>query len=226
MNANDTMQRLLKQIHTFDGWTHKQAAVVVTLFVALVFTLSSLLAPQRSGLAQATGAPASLGEVTVTAERNTEAAAEAQQPQVAEEEILWLARGIYSETKQPHEQELVAWSVRNRVETAYRGQNTYKDVILDPWQYSAFNRNSPKRSHYMSLSKTSREPGWQKALAIAEQVATAPESERPFSETTRHFYSERSMAGQQQPNWAANRAPEKLDRWVDPERFRFYADVA
>ncbi|WP_240332831.1 hypothetical protein [Salinibacter ruber] len=41
---------------------------------------------------------------------------------------LWLARAIYSETKLPHEQELVAWVVRNRVETAYRGRRTYRAV--------------------------------------------------------------------------------------------------
>ncbi len=33
-------------------------------------------------------------------------------------ETLWLARCIYSETKRPEEQELVAWVVRNRVEIA------------------------------------------------------------------------------------------------------------
>ena len=32
-------------------------------------------------------------------------------------EILWLARAMYSETKRPHEQELVAWVVRNRLES-------------------------------------------------------------------------------------------------------------
>ncbi len=59
-------------------------------------------------------------------------------PADLEEPTLWLARAIYSETKLPHEQELVAWVVRNRVETAYRGRRTYRAVVLDPYQFSAF----------------------------------------------------------------------------------------
>lgn len=50
---------------------------------------------------------------------------------VTEDEILWLARTIFSETKRPHEQELVAWVVRNRVETGYRGNATYEAAVLD-----------------------------------------------------------------------------------------------
>ena len=53
---------------------------------------------------------------------------------------LWLARAIYSETKLPHEQELVAWVVRNRVETAYRGRRSYRAVVLDPGRYAVDER--------------------------------------------------------------------------------------
>ena len=147
------------------------------------------------------------------------------QPTVDSTEVLWLARAIYSETKQPHEQELVAWVIRNRVETSYRGENTYRGVVLDPWQFSAFNRNSPKRRYYSTLSASSDPAGFQIALDIAHRVANAPDDVRPFDLSTRHFYSARSMVGRRTPHWARNMRPVDLDRRVDPDRFRFYAGV-
>lgn len=196
---------------------HRTAAVVITLFAAMVFTLASLFAPQRPSVtATAVGAPRIVGNVVVEAER----------PVADPEDVLWLARCIYSETKQPHEQELVAWVVRNRVETSYRGSDTYREVVLDPWQFSAFNSNSPKRGHYTSLTQDSKAAGFQTALAIAERVANAPVASRPFTQETRHFYSERSMAGGQAPNWASNQQPVPLKSKVDPRRFRFYDSVS
>lgn len=141
------------------------------------------------------------------------------------EDVLWLARCIYSETKRPDEQELVAWVVRNRVETGYRGVKTYRDAVLDPWQFSAFNTNSPKRRHYSRLGFDSRATGWQTALYIAYDVLSAPAYERPFPVETRHFYSEQSMRGRTSPNWAAGQRPVSLDRQIDPRRFRFYSEI-
>ena len=70
-------------------------------------------------------------------------------------ETLWLARCVYSETNRPEEMELVAWTIRNRVETRYRGQSTYRGTVLDPFQFSAFNPGSSKRRHYLNLDPTS-----------------------------------------------------------------------
>ena len=139
---------------------------------------------------------------------------------------LWLARCIYSETKRPKEQELVAWVVRNRVETNYRGNDSYREAVLDPYQFSAFNPGSRKRAHYASLNPSSQEPGWQKALFIAHQVKKAPAGQRPFPKDTRHFFSERSMLGGRHPNWAARGTKVTPDRYkIDEDRFRFYEDV-
>lgn len=143
-----------------------------------------------------------------------------------QEDVLWLARVIYSETKRPDEQELVAWVVRNRVETGYRGAKTYKDVVLDPWQFSAFNQNSPKRSHYSRLNEGSKAAGWKTAMMIAYDVVNAPAYERPFPVKTRHFYSERSMVGRSHPAWATGKRPVSLDRQIDPRRFRFFSEVS
>ncbi len=143
-------------------------------------------------------------------------------------ETLWLARAIYSETKVVHEQELVAWVIRNRVETAYRGAQSYREAVLDPFQFSAFNPGSAKRSSYGSLTPADSLPGWQRALRIAHYVRHADNAYRPFSIKTRHFYSERSMIGRPHPHWVNNRQ-RVTPNWtyrVDQRRFRFYEAVS
>lgn len=142
-------------------------------------------------------------------------------------ETLWLARCIYSETKKPEEQELVAWVVRNRVETEYRGADTYREVVLDPYQFSAFNPENRKRRFYMQLTPGDQHRGWQRALAIAHMVRHVDHSYRPFPETTRHFYSQISMPNEGHPNWSAGQNTIRPDReyHIPPRRFRFFADV-
>jgi hypothetical protein len=143
------------------------------------------------------------------------------------EDVLWLARCIYSETKTASEQELVAWVIRNRVETGYRGQHTYEGVVTDPYQFSAFNPGSSTRALYTHLVPGSESAGWQRALEIAHDVYYAPASARPFEATTRHFYSERSMAGGRAPAWANGHEPVRpVSSRIDPRRFRFYSGVA
>jgi hypothetical protein len=156
-------------------------------------------------------------------------AAPAAPPVDIEEPTLWLARAIYSETKLPHEQELVAWVVRNRVETAYRGKNTYREVVLDPYQFSAFNPGSSKRSLLMHLEPETPLPRWRQALWVARYVRHAGEAYRPFSVETRHFYSERSMKGRPVPYWAdgSRFVPAGWRGYsVEERRFRFYKQIS
>ncbi|HEX9951607.1 MAG TPA: cell wall hydrolase [Rubricoccaceae bacterium] len=142
-------------------------------------------------------------------------------------DVLWLARCAYSETKKPHEQELVAWVIRNRVETGYRGQHTYSGVVTDPYQFSAFNPGSSTRMLYTNLGPTSASAGWMRALEVAHDVYYAPATARPFDATTRHFYSERSMVGGAAPTWAVGHRPVRpAASRIDPRRFRFYSGVA
>ena len=146
-----------------------------------------------------------------------------------EEPTLWLARAIYSETKLPHEQELVAWVVRNRVETAYRGKNTYREVVLDPYQFSAFNPGSSKRPMLRRLGPETPLPRWRQALWVARYVRHAGEAYRPFSVETRHFYSERSMKGRPVPYWADGSRFVPAGRRgysVEERRFRFYKQIS
>ncbi len=144
-----------------------------------------------------------------------------------DEETLWLARCIYSETKQPVEQELVAWVIRNRVETGFRGERTFKSVVLDPYQFSAFIAGSRTARFYSGLDVNTQRAGWQRALAIAHHVRTSDEVRRPFSQETRHFYSERSMVGAKHPAWSEGQQPVAVNRRdeIDPERFRFFERV-
>jgi hypothetical protein len=152
---------------------------------------------------------------------------------VEQEDVVWLARCIFSESKRPEEQRLVAWVVRNRVETEYRGKGTYKRVVLDPYQFSAFNPGSPERRFYSRLDRTDSLPGWQTALSIAQEVMQANADERPFPLETRHFFSERSMpgvihpdSGATQPEWADDAGAMVVRNVsIDAWRFRFLSGV-
>ena len=181
------------------------------------------------GSLDATTDPAPVGRLSAAyGTPDSARAAPAAPPVDIEEPTLWLARAIYSETKLPHEQELVAWVVRNRVETAYRGKNTYREVVLDPYQFSAFNPGSSKRSLLMHLEPETPLPQWQQALWIAYYVRHADPIYRPFSRQTRHFFSERSMMGRPKPFWARRHrfvSPGR-DYQVDEHRFRFYEEIS
>src|SRR5690606_8036394 len=137
----------------------------------------------------------------------------------------WLARCIYSESDRPDEQRLVAWVVRNRVETGFRG-STYRDVVLEDRQFSAFNEPTPRRERILALTADDGPAAWQKALSIAREVYSAHASERPFPVTTRHFYSPVSMRNRAVPHWAIDQASLPLaSLGVDPNRFQFFDGI-
>ena len=141
------------------------------------------------------------------------------------DEVLWLARCLYSETQKPQEQRLVAWVIRNRVETEFRGK-TYREVVLNPAQFSAFNRPSPRRRYILNLDLESPSAAWKQALEIAYEVYTAEAGDRPFPITTRHFYSPISMSTGRPPHWTRNHEPIPLERLgIDSTRFRFYDGI-
>lgn len=139
-----------------------------------------------------------------------------------ERRVLWLTRAIVSETNSVGEMKYVAWVIRNRVELQWRGKSTYKGVILDPWQFSAFNRGSGKRAYFMNMTSDNTPYGqrWKQARRIAREVITADRSEAPFSISTTHFYSPVSMTTAA-PRWAWTLSEVKVAS-VDPHRFRFF----
>ena len=137
-------------------------------------------------------------------------------------ETMWLARGIYSETDRPDEMEYVGWVIRNRVELEFRGKNTYRGVVLDEYQFSAFNTGNKRRWYYVNKSVTDDNAIWLAALDTALRIRLSDGTERPIPKSTTHFYSEISMV----PSW-------KIPKWVpymeqvetpdvEEKRFRFY----
>jgi hypothetical protein len=141
------------------------------------------------------------------------------------DEVLWLARCVLSETDRPHEQRYVAWVVRNRVETQYRG-DTYREVVLEPLQFSAFNLPSVHRDDLLRLNQHSTDKHWLRTLEVALDVYLAAPEARPFSLHVRHFYSPVSMPNGVPPEWAAHTTPLDAEALgVDPQRFQFYEDV-
>lgn len=138
-------------------------------------------------------------------------------------ETIWLARGINSETDDSLEMVFVGKVIRNRVEMNYRGMSTYKDVVLDPWQFSAFNLNSNTRYVYLNKSITNtRDRTWQMALKVAHNIRTAPH-DTTFNAT--HFYSKISMIPPgSRPNWASVLQPVPVEH-INEKRFLFFTHI-
>ena len=142
-----------------------------------------------------------------------------------QDEVLWLARCVYSESNLKHEQEVVAWVVRNRVDTGYRG-TSYREVVLEPLQFSVFNTASPRRTHILSLNAKSTSTAWLQALEVSLDVYHADPLNRPISQETRHFYSPVSMVGGKTPPWAKKASALDMDDLdIDPNRFLFYEEI-
>ena len=117
------------------------------------------------------------------------------------EELLWLSRILYSETKNVEEMRMVAWVVRNRVETKYRKASTYQETALSPSQFSGLNHHDEQYENNMALGfKDKKNQSWQNALAVAHEVYFAPSGDRPFGMSVRHFYSPISVSST--PLWA------------------------
>ena len=152
-------------------------------------------------------------------------------------DVIWIARAIYSETDRRNEKELVAWVIRNRFEFGYGGAESYKDVVLQPRQFSAFNRNRSFRFFYSTLGwsdnfeNPDRTRRWKTALEIAAKVRFADAEKRPFDPKTFYFYSEVSMpAYKKHPSWASMYEQVDIEtlpkayQSIPKERFRFFKD--
>lgn len=145
-----------------------------------------------------------------------------------DEQMLWLARALYSETRNSNEMYYVGWVVRNRVELNYNGNDTYEEVVLDPYQFSAFNPGSRLRRQYINLDvedlrDSIKKDEWHDALRTAMNVMDADPEQRPFPRNTLYFYSEVSMPGGRDPHWREDFTRIEA-AGISPKRFRFFAD--
>lgn len=136
-------------------------------------------------------------------------------------EILWLARVLYSETKRSDEQRIIAWVVRNRVENGYWGK-TYQSVSTARHQFSGLHSYDRNYSHNISRNFSSTEPAWKTAVDIAREVYYAPASDRAISKSVQYFLSPNALT--RMPDWALGQTPvHETTEGGDFVRFAFYA---
>jgi spore germination cell wall hydrolase CwlJ-like protein len=141
-----------------------------------------------------------------------------------DQEVLWFARAIYSETKKPEEQTLVAWVIRNRVESDFY-PDTYKEVVLQQGQFSGMHASDRQYSTNIALDYDDSNDAWNSALSIARAVYFADPILRPLPAGVMHFYSPVSVT--RTPSWASEKEPAHIvrDPATNSVRFAFYADI-
>lgn len=75
---------------------------------------------------------------------------------------------------------LVAQTIENRV-TDRRWPDTYRDVVLQPWQFSAFNANDPNALRFPAMG----DPVWFECYSVTLEVVR---SAQPFT-TANHYHT-------------------------------------
>lgn len=124
----------------------------------------------------------------------------------------WLGLALRSESDQPHEWAYLAWVIRNRVE--YKGrpfhQESYRDIILAPSQFSFFNQFSglhPSEVWDLSIQKYAGDSeGWShnnlsEAIECADWVINSPRWLSPIGPDVLYFWAPGAMGGKD-PRWA------------------------
>jgi len=116
-------------------------------------------------------------------------------------EVLWATRAVLSETKNPREMLLIANVIRNRVDMSYRGKRTAKEVILDPYQFSAFNPGRDTRWRYANLQQENiSDRLWNAAWEASRYAMTAPRLLLPVTDScVTHFVHPRNL--RDHPDW-------------------------
>lgn len=151
----------------------------------------------------------------------------------------WLALCLASESNGIHEWQYIAWVIKLRVEGQNRFPNTYRDVVLQPSQFSYFNEWTAKGG---ARALTDHEiwmlamKGYAGAIysrhrslldGCAARVAALPLWQAPFPVDTLHYYSPVSMKPKgSKPAWVPSARLLMTPSGVDPQRFVFAAGVA
>ncbi len=140
------------------------------------------------------------------------------------QDILWLSRILYSETGKPLEMYYIAHVVRNRVETCYNGECSYKGVALDPYEFSAFNRGRDTRYYLMDLKRENayNPAKWAASKQIALDVYMS--NYDPTNGAT-HFFAQVGMPNHSFPNWAYHGEEVELPNNINENRLRIYKNV-
>ena len=221
------MERLTQTFETFIKKPQFQKQLRIVL--AALILLSSIIGFSTGHITTAQAPTDAELKAQFEAERTLaleKLALEMKQLAFDNEEILYLARVIYSETKRPSEMPYIAWVIRNRVEMGHRafdyevGKNSYKGAALAKSQFSGMNPNLDRnatRNLAMDFDVVG-DYAWDQAVKVAEEVYFSDGSDRVLAADVTHFYSPYIAP----PAWAYKgtkvyEAPER--------RFAFYSGV-
>jgi len=111
--------------------------------------------------------------------------------------LLHLAKTIYGEARGENIETMftVGWVIRNRLQSGKHGK-TYKDVVLQPKQFSCWNKGDP---NYKRIKGTIKGRLWEVCIGVAIVVMQLSERHNPIS-GVRHYYDK--SLDSNPPYWA------------------------
>ena len=111
--------------------------------------------------------------------------------------LLHLAKTIYGEARGENIETMfsIGWVIRNRLKSGRHGNN-YKDVVLQPKQFSCWNKNDP---NYKIIKGAIRGRLWEVCIGVAIVVMQSAEKCNPVM-GTRHYYDK--SLDSNPPYWA------------------------
>ena len=111
--------------------------------------------------------------------------------------LLHLAKTIYGEARGESIETMfaVGWVIRNRLQSKRHGK-TYKDVVLQPKQFSCWNKGD---TNYKKIKVAIKGRLWEVCIGVAVVVMQLSEKHNPIPEV-KHYY-DKSLDGNP-PFWA------------------------
>ena len=111
--------------------------------------------------------------------------------------FLYLAKTIYGEARGENVETMlvVGWVIRNRLHLKHYG-NTYKDVVLQPKQFSCWNKDDP---NYKVIKGVIKGRLWEVCIGVAIVVMQSAEKHNPVVGV--YHYYDKSMDSNP-PYWA------------------------
>ena len=111
--------------------------------------------------------------------------------------LLYLAKTIYGEARGENVETMlvVGWVIRNRLCVKRHG-STYKDVVLQPKQFSCWNKDDP---NYKKIKGIIKGRLWEVCIGVAIVVMQSMERHNPIP-NVRHYYDK--SLDSNPPYWA------------------------
>ena len=112
-------------------------------------------------------------------------------------DFLYLAKTIYGEARGESIETMfaVGWVIRNRLQSGRHGK-TYKDVVLQPKQFSCWNKNDP---NYKVIKGIIKGRLWEVCIGVAIVVMQSTKKHNPIIGV--YHYYDKSMDSNP-PYWA------------------------